>query len=213
MTGHVKVRDDRTDRVRAAHPTAVAVAKLPTSFGLFDVFSFAGLCDNQDVLVVRFGDLQTAPYVPVRIHSQCLTGNVFRSLRCDCDHQLEFAQRAVVAQGCGVIVHLPQEGRGIGLHAKIEAYALQDTKGLDTFESNLALGFGEDLRDYACVQTIFRYFDIRRVQLMTNNRDKLRSLQQCGFDTVRIPVPCSTAPETRRFYDALERSPRYCMEA
>jgi 3,4-dihydroxy 2-butanone 4-phosphate synthase/GTP cyclohydrolase II len=132
----------------------------------------------------------TAPLL--RIHSQCFTGDVLRSLRCDCGDQLELAMRTIAAEGCGVLIYEHQEGRGIGLMAKLQAYALQDT-GLDTITANHALGFEADCRDFSLPVAILNDLGIRRVRLLSNNPDKLRALVHGGVEVVE-QIPCEIQP-------------------
>ena len=128
----------------------------------------------------------------VRIHSQCFTGDVLRSLRCDCGEQLELAMRTIAEEGCGVVIYEHQEGRGIGLMAKLEAYALQD-KGLDTIAANHALGFEADCRDFSLAGAILDDLGIRQVRLLSNNPEKCNALAKAGIAVVER-IPCEVAP-------------------
>jgi GTP cyclohydrolase II len=128
----------------------------------------------------------------LRIHSQCFTGDVLRSLRCDCGDQLELAMRTIAAEGCGVLIYEHQEGRGIGLIAKLQAYALQDS-GLDTITANHALGFEADCRDFSLPVAILNDLGIRRVRLLSNNPDKVRALVNGGIEVVE-QIPCEVRP-------------------
>jgi GTP cyclohydrolase II len=128
----------------------------------------------------------------VRLHSECLTGDVLRSLRCDCGEQLELALRAISREGCGLLVYEQQEGRGIGLMAKLQAYALQD-QGLDTVAANQALGFEADCRDFSLPGAILNHLGIRRIRLLSNNPEKRQALARAGI-TVVEQIPCEASP-------------------
>ncbi|MCP4666109.1 MAG: GTP cyclohydrolase II, partial [Deltaproteobacteria bacterium] len=137
--------------------------------------------------------------VMVRVHSECLTGDVFGSLRCDCGEQLKKAMAMVQKEGLGVILYLQQEGRGIGLANKLKAYALQDN-GLDTVEANEELGFGPDLRDYGVGAQILVSLGVRKIRLMTNNPKKIVGLEGYGLQVMgRVPIECEPRPENRKY--------------
>jgi len=177
----------------------VAVADLPTRFGRFRLVGFWNNRDGKEHVAMVHGDVVGEEEVPVRIHSECLTGDVLGSLRCDCRDQLTEGLRAIAAAPRGVLLYLRQEGRGIGLLNKIRAYALQE-EGLDTVEANRALGFRDDERDYAIAAHMLTSLGIRSVRLITNNPDKIRQLTQHGVVvTGRIPhvIPPN---EYNRFY-------------
>lgn len=164
-----------------------AQARLPSRFGDFDVYAFDSLIDGREHAVLARGDLRGAIDLPVRIHSECFTGDVMGSLRCDCRDQLEAALRYVGTLDQGAVVYMRQEGRGIGLVNKIRAYALQE-QGLDTVEANHALGFPDDLRRYDVAAEILRLLGVHSVQLITNNPRKVAGLEEFGIDvTGRIP--------------------------
>ena len=169
----------------------VAEADFPTRFGQFRIFGFAGErpTEVEEAVVLTMGDLGPGSAPPlVRIHSQCLTGDVFHSLRCDCRSQLEMALDKIVADGRGVLIYEHQEGRGIGLLNKLRAYELQD-QGLDTIEANEKLGFAADLRDYALPGAILNYFKITKVRLLSNNPEKVAALEHAGIRVVeRAPI-------------------------
>jgi GTP cyclohydrolase II len=169
----------------------VAEADFPSRFGRFRIFGFEGVktTETEEAVVLKLGDLSAdlGP-VLVRIHSQCLTGDVFHSLRCDCRSQLELAMDQIVAEGRGLLIYDHQEGRGIGLLNKLRAYELQDN-GLDTVEANVKLGFEPDLRDYALPAAILKYFEIKEVRLLSNNPDKVNALENAGIRVVeRAPI-------------------------
>jgi GTP cyclohydrolase II len=179
----------------------IAEADFPTRFGEFRIFGFEGVRENEteEAVVLRLGDPSPAqgPLL-VRIHSQCLTGDVFHSLRCDCRSQLELALDQIVAEGRGLLIYEHQEGRGIGLLNKLRAYELQDG-GLDTVEANEKLGFKADLRDYALPAAILHYFGVKEVRLLSNNPDKVAALENAGIRVVeRAPLvapPLETTAE------------------
>jgi GTP cyclohydrolase II len=155
----------------------VAVAELPTRFGPFRLVGFWNNRDGKEHVALVLGDVVGGEEVPVRLHSECLTGDVMGSLRCDCRDQLTGGLETIQRQGRGVLLYLRQEGRGIGLLNKIRAYALQE-QGLDTVEANLALGFRDDERDYAVAAHMLHSLGLRSLKLITNNPEKIRQLTQ-----------------------------------
>lgn len=182
----------------------VASAKLPTSVGEFQIHGFVDINNQDEYAVLTRGNLEGATSVLVRLHSQCLTGDVFHSARCDCGQQLDAAMRTIANANKGIIIYLPQEGRGIGLVNKIHAYALQD-KGLDTVQANLALGFPDDLRDYSTAAAILKYFGIKSVRLLTNNPSKLKGITENGVE-INNRVPIIIQPNVHNeFYLATKR--------
>jgi 3,4-dihydroxy 2-butanone 4-phosphate synthase/GTP cyclohydrolase II len=178
------------DKVCAPHKTIerVAEARLPTKFGEFRIIGYRSLVSNEEFVVMTRGVLMSEKPTLVRIHSQCLTGDVFGSTKCDCGQQLEAALKLIAKEGCGAIVYQQQEGRGIGIINKIRAYALQDA-GADTIEANEQLGLEVDLRRYEQCAEILRELGLRRVRLMSNNPEKIRTLKSCGLEiTERVPL-------------------------
>lgn len=165
-----------------------AQAKLPTEHGVFTVVAFAfGDHSIEDIALVR-GDVYGKSNVPTRMHSECLTGDVFHSLRCDCRAQLELAQRHFATLPEAIILYMRQEGRGIGLANKVAAYALQE-RGLDTVEANVHLGFDDDLRDYSLAAKMFAALGVKSLDLYTNNPRKIEGLTQNGIKvTHREPI-------------------------
>jgi GTP cyclohydrolase II len=175
------------------YPTSlkkVAEADFPTQFGLFRIHGFEGSSDGriEEAVALKMGDLASGPAPLVRIHSQCLTGDVFHSLRCDCRAQLEIALRAIAVDERGLLIYELQEGRGIGLLNKLRAYELQD-QGADTVEANRQLGFDSDLRNYDLPGAILRYFGLRAVRLLSNNPEKVDAVERAGLSVVER-VPC-----------------------
>lgn len=156
-----------------------AVAELPSRFGDFHIVAFSNNRDGKEHVAIIKGDVIGAEDVPVRLHSECLTGDVIGSLRCDCRDQLEAALKKIGGMEKGIVLYLRQEGRGIGLTNKIRAYSLQD-QGLDTVEANLALGFRDDERDYAVAAHMLHSMKVQSIQLMTNNPKKIAQLEQHG---------------------------------
>jgi 3,4-dihydroxy 2-butanone 4-phosphate synthase/GTP cyclohydrolase II len=161
----------------------VAEANLPTEFGLFRIIGFKNLMTGEEIVALVKGEPDRSGPVLVRLHSQCLTGDVFYSVKCDCGRQLHQAMKAIEEEGSGVIVYQQQEGRGIGLLNKIKAYALQD-EGLDTVEANLSLGFEADQRQYEDCAEVIKKLGISSVRLLSNNPEKVAALEAAGIDVI-----------------------------
>ncbi len=180
--------------------TEFARARLPSRHGDFEIVSFVDDTGRtlDDVAIVR-GDVRGRDDVPTRVHSECLTGDVFGSLRCDCRDQLELALARIQTGGLGVILYLRQEGRGIGIAQKVRAYHLQE-QGLDTVEANLHMGFDDDLRDYSAAAAMLRALGVRSVVLHTNNLRKLAGLQSGGVQVARREPLIAEAREQNRRY-------------
>jgi GTP cyclohydrolase II len=177
----------------------VAKAKLPTRFGRFQIFGIEGLNKGEEAIAIQHGRLNTRKTPLVRVHSQCLTGDVFTSERCDCRAQLEFSLRQIARQPAGVLLYLPQEGRGIGLINKLKAYELQDA-GLDTVEANRKLGFADDARDYEFAAEALKALGLRAVRLLSNNPDKVEQLERAGIRVVeRVPCRPRTSKHSRAY--------------
>ena len=176
-----------------------ADAKLPTNQGDFRIRVFHDAESGLDHVALTLGEMEGPNPVLVRVHSECLTGDAFGSLRCDCGPQLNAAIRQIQEVGWGCIVYLRQEGRGIGLHAKIQAYNLQD-KGADTVEANLLLGHPADARDYAIASKIIEAVGIHNVCLLTNNPDKVKQLSLNGTNvSERMPLIVGISDENREY--------------
>lgn len=175
----------------------MASADFPTRWGSFRIYGFRaengrdGDRRIEEAVALVMGDVRSSPPL-VRVHSQCLTGDVFHSLRCDCRQQLELSLSNIAAEGAGILIYEQQEGRGIGLMAKLQAYELQDA-GLDTVEANERLGFKADHRDFGLPGEILKALGIDRVRLLSNNPDKVQALERAGIRVVER-VPCEVTP-------------------
>ncbi|MGE5110203.1 MAG: GTP cyclohydrolase II [Acidobacteriaceae bacterium] len=175
----------------------IAEAKFPTRWGKFRILGFEGYFlsegerRREEAVALVMGDIHSEPPL-VRIHSQCLTGDVFGSLRCDCRQQLEMALQMISESGVGILIYEEQEGRGIGLMPKLQAYQLQD-QGLDTVQANEKLGFKADCREYNMPVEILRALNLKSVRLLSNNPDKVAALENAGI-TVAERVPCEVEP-------------------
>jgi 3,4-dihydroxy 2-butanone 4-phosphate synthase/GTP cyclohydrolase II len=178
----------------------VASARLPTPFGVFQLHGYRSLLDDGQHLALVYGEVTGKPDVLVRVHSECITGEVFGSLRCDCGAQLQEAMRQISEEGAGAIVYLAQEGRGIGLLNKVRAYALQDSQGLDTVDANLALGFAPDLRDFGIGAQILADLGLSSIRLLTNNPRKIIGLEGYGLEVSdRVPIEVVGGPESESY--------------
>src|SRR5437773_7937844 len=171
--------------------TKVAEADFPTQFGLFRIFGFEGGPPSgraEEAVALKMGDFSGGEAPLVRIHSECLTGDVFHSLRCDCRAQLEMSLQRIAEEERGMLIYEHQEGRGIGLLNKLRAYELQD-QGADTVEANERLGFEVDLRSYELPGAILRYFDLDKIRLLSNNPEKVEAVERAGV-AVKERIPC-----------------------
>ena len=183
----------------------IASAELPTRWGIFHIFGYRGEYGSdgdrpvEEAVALVMGDVRNAPPPLVRIHSQCLTGDVFHSLRCDCRQQLEMALAMIAQEEAGILIYEQQEGRGIGLMAKLQAYELQDA-GLDTVEANERLGFKADERDYALPAEILKALGVSQVRLLSNNPDKVKALERGGVKVVeRVPCEVKPSPQAEEY--------------
>ena len=176
----------------------IASCRLPTEWGVFTMHGFEE-ADGQEHIALSMGDFSDGLPVLSRIHSECLTGDALFSQKCDCGPQLKAAMQAVQKEGRGIIVYLRQEGRGIGLINKIRAYRLQD-QGLDTVEANLKLGLPVDARDFSLAKHIYDHLGVHEIKLLTNNPEKVSTLQQAGISIVeRIPLQVGENSENERY--------------
>jgi GTP cyclohydrolase II len=175
----------------------IASAEFPTRWGKFRIHGFRAQTGHdgdrpvEEAVALVMGEVTSAPAL-VRVHSQCLTGDVFHSLRCDCRQQLELSLAMIAQEGAGILIYEQQEGRGIGLMAKLQAYELQDA-GLDTVEANERLGFKADHRDFTLPGEILKTLGVTRVRLLSNNPDKVQALERAGIRVVER-VPCEVTP-------------------
>ena len=177
----------------------IETSNLPTDIGNFKVHAFTDSNDLKDHLAISIGDLNVDKPILSRIHSQCVTGESFFSLRCDCRYQLTESLNQIAKKGLGVIFYLQQEGRGIGLSNKIRAYNLQD-KGLDTVEANHQLGFEEDERSYETVSAMINFLGIKKIDLMTNNPKKIDALKSYGvIINQRVPLSTNTNKHNKKY--------------
>jgi len=179
----------------------VAVADLPSRFGDFQICGFISPCDQKEHTAIIKGDVVDKEGVVTRVHSECLTGDVMGSKRCDCRDQLLESLKIIEKEGTGVVLYLRQEGRNIGLTEKIKAYALQDT-GLDTIDANIHLGFQPDERDYGIAANILRNLKIKSIKLLTNNPEKIRQLTEAGINIVeRLPLITELTEYSQAYVD------------
>jgi 3,4-dihydroxy 2-butanone 4-phosphate synthase / GTP cyclohydrolase II len=190
----------------------VAEAKLPTKWGEFTAIAYKSDVDAAEHVALVMGDLTTPEPALVRVHSECLTGDVFGSLRCDCGEQVELGMRTISAAKRGVFLYMRQEGRGIGFHNKLRAYALQD-KGMDTVEANISLGFAPDLRDYGVGAQILNDLGIKEIQLLTNNPKKVISLEGHGLKVVQtVPIIVPPNPHNRRYLETKQKKMGHILD-
>jgi GTP cyclohydrolase II len=166
----------------------IAKAELPTRYGRFRIYGFRGRGAEAEAVALVRGNPRGRSAPLVRVHSQCLTGDVLTSLRCDCRAQLELSLKKIGQAPSGILLYLPQEGRGIGLMNKLRAYELQDG-GMDTVEANVSLGFAADAREYDFPGQILKKLGVRKIRLLSNNPDKVRQLESAGVKVVKL-VPC-----------------------
>ena len=191
-------------RERDTYVTLEAEASLPTAYGTFRMAGFVNRLNGEHHIALVKGDISPEDKVLVRVHSECLTGDAFHSLKCDCGEQLASALSAIEKEGSGILLYLRQEGRGIGLINKIKAYKLQE-QGLDTEEANLALGFPSDMRDYGIGAQILSALNVRMLRLMTNNPKKLIGIKGHGIEVVeRVPLIIAPNPINKRYFQTKE---------
>ena len=190
----------------------VAHAALPTRYGKFTIYGFKGTAPEEEAVALVRGNLQgkTAPLV--RVHSQCLTGDVLTSLRCDCRAQLELSMKKIGEAPSGILLYLPQEGRGIGLMNKLRAYQLQDG-GMDTVEANEKLGFAADARDYDFSAQILKKLGANKIRLLSNNPEKVRQLESSGIRVVeRVPCQPRISKSSRAYLQTKKKKMGHLLE-
>jgi GTP cyclohydrolase II len=190
----------------------VAHAELPTRYGRFTIYGFKGRGPQEEAVALVRGNLngRTAPLV--RVHSQCVTGDVLGSLRCDCRAQLELSMKKIGQAGSGVLLYLPQEGRGIGLMNKLRAYELQDD-GMDTVEANETLGFAADARDYEFSAQILKRLGATKIRLLSNNPEKVRQLESAGIRVLeRLPCQPRVSKTSRAYLKTKKRKMGHLLE-
>ena len=191
--------------------TALAHAELPTAQGVFEAIVFTVGDDPREHVALVHGDVKGRANVPLRVHSECLTGEAFASLKCDCGAQLDSAMREVVRRGAGVVLYLRQEGRGIGLANKIRAYALQ-AQGADTVDANRLLGLPDDARTYEAAAAAIEYLGIRSIELITNNPAKVEALETLGVEVVgRLPSLVPVGEHASRYLDVKRDRMRHLL--
>jgi len=191
---------------------SVAHAELPTRYGRFTIYGFEGRGPQEEAVALVRGKLagKTAPLV--RVHSQCLTGDVLASLRCDCRAQLELSLKKISQAPSGILLYLPQEGRGIGLMNKLRAYQLQDG-GMDTVEANQTLGFAADARDYDFSAQILKQLGATKIRLLSNNPEKVRQLQEAGIRVVeRVPCQPRVSKTSRSYLQTKKRKMGHLLD-
>jgi len=200
-----KSQQSRRSSRKSAGVRKIAHANLPTRYGRFTIFGFQGCGKNEEVVALVRGKVngKTAPLV--RVHSQCLTGDVLTSLRCDCRSQLELSLKKIGQAQSGILLYLPQEGRGIGLMNKLRAYQLQDG-GMDTVEANEKLGFAADAREYDLSAQVLKKLGAKRIRLLSNNPEKVRQLEQSGIQVVeRVPCQARVSEISRAYLKTKKR--------
>jgi GTP cyclohydrolase II len=193
-------------------PSLAAKAVLPTKFGKFTIYGFEGRGPQEEAVALVRGNLQGRAAPLVRVHSQCLTGDVLTSLRCDCRAQLELSLKKISEAPSGILLYLPQEGRGIGLMNKLRAYELQDG-GMDTVEANESLGFAADAREYEFPAKILKKLGATCIRLLSNNPDKIKQLESAGIHVVeRVPCQPRLSKISRAYLQTKKRKMGHLLE-
>jgi GTP cyclohydrolase II len=207
-----KSTTDRRKHGNAGLPSLAAKAVLPTKFGKFSIYGFEGRGPQEEAVALVRGNLKGRVAPLVRVHSQCLTGDVLTSLRCDCRAQLELSLRKISEAPSGILLYLPQEGRGIGLMNKLRAYELQDG-GMDTVEANESLGFAADAREYEFPAKILKKLGATRIRLLSNNPDKIKQLELAGIRVVeRVPCQPRLSKISRAYLQTKKRKMGHLLE-
>jgi GTP cyclohydrolase II len=190
----------------------IAQAELPTKYGRFRIYGFRGDGPQEEAVALVRGKLKGSAAPLVRVHSQCLTGDVLHSLRCDCRAQLELSLKKIGNSPTGILLYLPQEGRGIGLMNKLRAYELQDG-GMDTVEANASLGFAADARDYEFPAKILKKLGARKIRLLSNNPDKVKQLESAGVQVVqRVPCQPRISKISRKYLETKKSKMGHLLE-
>jgi GTP cyclohydrolase II len=207
-----KSKPDKPKRGGKGLLHVAAQAALPTKFGKFSIYGFEGRGPQEEAVALVRGNLQGRVAPLVRVHSQCLTGDVLTSLRCDCRAQLELSLKKISEAPSGVLLYLPQEGRGIGLMNKLRAYELQDG-GMDTVEANESLGFAADTREYDFPAKILKKLGATRIRLLSNNPDKIKQLESAGISVVeRVPCQPRLSKISRAYLQTKKRKMGHLLE-
>jgi len=197
-------------KLQAEKVPFIAKANVPSIFGKFTVYGFLEHATGKEHLAIVSGEIDARRRIPVRVHSECWTGDVLGSLKCDCRQQLEEGLRHVAEHG-GMVLYLRQEGRGIGLLNKLKAYALQE-QGLDTVEANHSLGFPDDLRTYDCAVEMLKFFGITKVKLLTNNPSKIGALESAGIEVERERHQLASNPHNLRYLKTKARKSGHLLD-
>src|ERR1700674_1014818 len=207
-----KSTTNRAKQKTKGSPRLAARAVLPTKFGRFSIYGFEGRGPQEEAVALVRGNLNGRVAPLVRVHSQCLTGDVLTSLRCDCRAQLELSLKKISKAPAGILLYLPQEGRGIGLMNKLRAYELQDG-GMDTVEANESLGFAADAREYEFPAKILKKLGATRIRLLSNNPDKIRQLESAGIRVVeRVPCQPRLSKISRAYLQTKKRKMGHLLE-
>src|SRR6516165_1042432 len=202
----------KAKRKAKVSPRLIARADLPTRYGPFTIYGFKGNGPQEEAVALVRGNLNGRKAPLVRVHSQCLTGDVLTSLRCDCRAQLELSLKKIGQAPSGILLYLPQEGRGIGLMNKLRAYQLQDD-GMDTVEANVSLGFAADAREYDFPAQILKKLGARRIRLLSNNPDKVRQLESSGISVVeRVPCQPRISKISRKYLQTKKRKMGHLLQ-
>ncbi len=207
-----KTKQGKRAKKKSAALKLVARAALPTRYGRFTIYGFKGRGAQDEAVALVRGNLKGKSVPLVRVHSQCLTGDVLTSLRCDCRAQLELSLKKIGQAASGILLYLPQEGRGIGLMNKLRAYELQD-EGMDTVEANETLGFAADARDYDFSAKILKKLGATRIRLLSNNPEKVRQLERSGIRVIeRVPCQPRISKISRAYLQTKKRKMGHLLE-